>query len=180
MQDRSPPDFDELHACLRAASSGVGAADLHGSLCGFLVAGGGGFGAFLDSLGLAELLAAAQSRDLLSRLYAHTDAELDSDDFVFAPLLPDDDRPLAERTAALLHWCQGFIGGLGLGGLREERTLSADGREVLHDLAEIARSRVSHDADSEVDETALAELTEFARMGTLLLRSELRTAVGQA
>ena len=50
------------------------------------------------------------------------------------------------------------------------------GREVLRDLLEIARTSVSHDEDSEVDETALAELTEFARMCALLLRSDLRPA----
>lgn len=180
MHDRNLPGFDELEAGLRMAGSGLGAADLHGSLCGFLVAGGGDVQAFAAALTLGDLLVTAQSRELLERTYAHSEAELRRDDFRFAPLLPDEDHPLAERTQALLQWCQGFIGGLGLGGLRDERALSDDGREVLHDLAEIARSRVSHDPDSEVDETALTELTEFARVGALLLRSELRLAVGQA
>lgn len=179
MDSRPAPDFEQLALALRAAKAGIGAADLHGSLCGFLAAGGGKLGDFLEALSLRELLSDdARQGEALEQLYRHSAEELASEDFRFAPLLPDEERPVAERTQALLQWCQGFVGGLGHGGLRDERVLSADGREVLRDLVEIAGSRVSHDADEEVDETALAELTEFARVGALLLRSELRAAAG--
>lgn len=180
METQDAPDFEELVAALRSANAGVGAADLHGSLCGFLVAGGGGIAQFLDAMSLPELAGGDAPALALQRLFERSGVDLASDDYRFEPLLPDGERPVAERTQALLQWCQGFIGGLGLGGMRDERALSDDGREVLRDLAEIARSKVSHDEDDEVDETALAELTEFARVGALLLRSELRAAVGSA
>ena len=47
--------------------------------------------------------------------------------------------------------------------------------ELLRVWLGMARTQVSHDADEEVDETALAELTEFARVGAMLLREDLRS-----
>ncbi|MBK8067425.1 MAG: UPF0149 family protein [Rhodanobacteraceae bacterium] len=171
------PDFDELVAALRSLNAGIGASDLHGSLCGYLCAGGQNIRQFLEAVSLQTLLdseADAHHRAAIAGLVQHSHRELESDEYTFAPLLPDPERPVAERTEALQQWCQGFVGGLGLGGFADERKLSEDGREVLRDLLEIARTAVSHDEDSEVDETALAELTEFARVAALLLRSDLR------
>lgn len=179
MELDTAPDFDELARALRALNAGLGAADLHGSLCGFLCAGGNGVQSFLEAVSLHELLHAdadEQARSAVARLFRRSGADLDDDSFKFEPLLPDGERPLTERTDALLQWCQGFVGGLGLGGFTDEKRLSPDGREVLRDLLEIARSDVSHDSDEEVDETALAELIEFARVGALLLREDLRSA----
>lgn len=178
MEIESAPDFDELSTALKSLNAGLGAADLHGSLCGFLCAGGHGVEHFLEAVSLQELLHAdadAGARSAVARLIHKSGSDLDSDQFTLVPLLPDDERPLLERTEALLQWCQGFVGGLGLGGFADEKSLSPDGREVLRDLLEIARTQVSHDADEEVDETALAELTEFARVGAMLLREDLRS-----
>jgi uncharacterized protein YgfB (UPF0149 family) len=178
MELETSPDFDELARALRSLNAGLGAADLHGSLCGYLCAGGQGEERFLEAMSLRELLgtdADAQARAAVARLFRRSSSDLDDVEFAFEPLLPDSERPLAERTGALLQWCQGFVGGLGLGGFADEQRLSADGREVLRDLLEIARSNVSHDSDEEVDETALAELVEFARVGALLLREDLRS-----
>ncbi len=179
MELQTSPDFDELAQALRALNAGLGAADLHGSLCGYLCAGGQGVERFLEAMSLRELLHAdadADARSAVARLFQRSGSDLDDDQFVFEPLLPDGERPLTERTDALLQWCQGFVGGLGLGGFADEKRLSTDGREVLRDLLEIARSSVSHDRDEEVDEAALTELIEFARIGALLLREDLRDA----
>ncbi len=179
MDLETSPDFDELAQALRSLNAGLGAADLHGSLCGYLCAGGQGEQRFLEAMSLRELLSAdadATARAAVARLFRRSGSDLDDVEFAFEPLLPDSEHPLTERTDALLQWCQGFVGGLGLGGFADEKRLSTDGREVLHDFAEIARSSISHDRDEEVDETALAELIEFARVGALLLREDLRDA----
>lgn len=171
------PDFDELDAALITLSAGVGAADLHGSLCGFLCAGGKGVQHFLSAVALEHLAADAGdpgARTVIGRLFRSSDEQLDDVEFAFEPILPDLDRPVAERAQALLQWCQGFLGGLGAGGFKDERALSADGREVLRDMADIAGSQLSFDDDEEVDEAAYTELLEFARMGALLLREDLR------
>ncbi len=183
MELQTAPDFDELARALRALNAGLSAADLHGSLCGYLCAGGQGVQAFLEAVSLQELLAAdadEQARSTVARLFQRSDAALDDELFSFEPLLPDSERPVTERTDALLQWCQGFVGGLGLGGFADERRLSPDGREVLRDLLEISRTAVSHDSDEEVDETALAELIEFARVGALLIREDLRSTTARA
>ncbi len=113
-------------------------------------------------------LSPEEIRLVIAALFRSCELQLDDTDFGFAPLLPDVEQPVSVRTEALLQWCQGFIGGLGLGGFRDERMLSKDGREVLRDLVEISRTPVSLDEDEEVDEAALAELTEFARVGAVI------------
>jgi len=161
MENEVAPDFEQTAAALEALGAGVNAADLHGSWCGYLPA--------LDASDDAA------ARSTIGRLFRASDAKLDDDEFGFDPLLPDADQPLHLRTDALLQWCQGFVGGLGLGGFRDERVLSKDGREVLRDLIEISRTPVSLDDDEDTDENALVELTEFARVAALLLREDLRS-----
>lgn len=171
------PDYDELASALTRLNAGTSAADLHGSLCGYLCAGGRGVQQFLTAVSLEHLAgdnADADARSVIGRLFRVSESDLDDDSFGFEPILPHADTPVAERAQALLQWCQGFLGGLGVGGFSDERKLSKDGREVLKDMAEIARSQLSFDDDEEVDESALSELVEFARMGALLLREDLR------
>jgi len=178
MEIEVAPDFEQTAAALEALGAGVNAADLHGSWCGYLCAGGQGVARFLDAIALEPALDAsddAAARSTIGRLFRASDAKLDDDEFGFDPLLPDADQPLHLRTDALLQWCQGFVGGLGLGGFRDERVLSKDGREVLRDLIEISRTPVSLDDDEDTDENALVELTEFARVAALLLREDLRS-----
>ena len=169
------PDFDQLDLTLRALKADIDAADFHGSLCGFLSAGGQGLEHFLRAVSLENMDAAdEQARAVIGELFRASDEQMDDDSFGFSPLLPELDRSISERTEALLQWCQGFVGGLGLGGFSDEKRLSEDGREVLRDLIEISRTPVSHDEDEEEDEAALAELIEFVRVGALLLREDMR------
>jgi uncharacterized protein YgfB (UPF0149 family) len=170
------PAYAEVAEALGRLGGGLGAADLHGVLTGYLCAGGEQLDELLRATALEHLLnpgTDASVRETIASLFVATHAGLAAADFRFAPLLPDAERPLPERVRGLLEWCQGFLGGLGAGGLRDVQQLSAEGREVLSDLAEIARTRVGFDADEEVDEQALAELVEYARMGALLLREDL-------
>ncbi|GAP66149.1 hypothetical protein MBSD_n1451 [Mizugakiibacter sediminis] len=168
------------HAALGAALAqlrfGVAASDLHGSLTGYLC-GGGRAGArhFLEALELeGEDAAAAHdgAHRVLEQLYGECHAQLEDPELGFAPLLPEDGRPLAERADALVEWCRGFLGGLGLAGAGAQRPLSDDGQEILRDLGTIAGSRFSYGDDDE-DENALAEVLEFVRVGVLLLYVEL-------
>lgn len=75
--------------------------------------------------------------------------------------------------------CEGVLYGIGLaGGLNEmEKSLSAEVREVVNDLGEIARIDVStlstEDSDLEQLEQDLMELVEFVKVGVLMLNEEL-------
>jgi hypothetical protein len=170
----------DLAAALSAMRLGVGASELHGSLSGYLCGGGtAGAPALLSALELENGVAQPNdtSQHLLSELYAETRVQLDDPDLGFEPLLPDGSRPVAERGDALVDWCRGFLGGLGLGGQASRGGLSEEGAEILRDLDTIAASHFSYE-DSD-DENSLMEVFEFVRIGVLLLYAELRADPGR-
>lgn len=108
---------------------------------------------------------------LLKQLASQAEHELSDSDLGFEPLLPVDDRPLAERADALVDWCRGFLGGFGLGGASAHAQLSEEAQEVLRDLATIAASALDFGDEGE-DEDALIEVQEFVRVGAMLLFAE--------
>ena len=90
----------------------------------------------------------------------------------FRPLLPEDGQPLQRRAQALADWCEGFLYGLGISGLDQER-LSGATREALQDLAQIARMKVEGMEVSEREEEALMEVSEFVWVAAMLLFHDL-------
>lgn len=170
----------ELAAALAAMRLDVGASELHGSVSGYLCGGGtAGAPSLLSALELEsdDVQPSEAGQRLLGELYAETRVQLDDPDLGFEPLLPDAARPLAERGDALVDWCRGFLGGLGLGGQASRSGLSEEGAEILHDLDAIAASHFSYD-DAD-DENSLMEVFEFVRIGVLLLYAELRADPGR-
>ena len=155
---------------------GVGASDLHGSLTGY-ICGGGGAGArgWLAALELQTDPEIDLPQAAFARLYEDCAAWFGDPELAFEPLLPEADSSLDARTDALVEWCRGFLGGLGLAGVSSRQGLSADAAEILQDFGTIAGSRFEY-ADAEEDENALAEVIEFIRVGALLLHAELATA----
>ena len=106
----------------------------------------------------------------LDRLFVASRTQLADPDLGFGLLLPDDERPVAERAEALLGWCRGFLGGFGLSA-GEKPPLSDEAREALDDLSKIAASRLAYD-DPDGDEAAFVEVAEFVRVAALLLYSD--------
>ena len=104
----------------------------------------------------------------------HQDAleALNSPDFTFMPLLPEDQAPLAERVPALASWCGGFLYGIGTGAAGKAVTKMGDVGELLEDLADITRAGVGPAGDEEGDEGDFAELVEFVRAGAQLAWEE--------
>lgn len=116
-----------------------------------------------------------QGGDVLQQLYRNTMAQIRDAEFSFRLLLPDDEQILAARTQALADWCKGFLYGLGVGGLDSEQQVPDNVEEIVRDLIEI--SRVYHDdeeADEEVDEASFMELSEYVRVGVMLIYEELQ------
>lgn len=165
------PTYSELGSTLARLQVGVGASDLHGSLIGYLCAGGS---ADAKSWPRALELDGAdddwQDDEIFARLYRACREQLDDEELGFEPLLPDDVVPLVQRGDALIEWCRGFLGGVGLAGAGRE--MSADASEILGDLGTIAATRFDYD-DDDGDETALVEVLEFVRIGVLLLYAEM-------
>ena len=101
-------------------------------------------------------------------------ALLDDPDLLRAPAA-DDEAPIAERAGALVDWCRGFLGGLGLSGSLAHEGLTGDAGEVLADLGRIAATELRH-GEAEDDEEAYAEVVEYVRVGVLLVHGELARA----
>jgi len=178
----APADFRALSEALSRLEPAVGAAELHGSLSGYLCAGGrAGAGDWLGALAFETLqhaVSAAAERDVFDRLYVECRRELDDPDLVFGPLLPDeDDSSLAERSAALVEWCRGFVGGMGLAGSDLRHALSEEATEVLADFTRISRTEVGEALDAE-GEDDYTEVVEYVRVGALLLKHELGVPSG--
>jgi uncharacterized protein len=169
---QSPLTHAELASALKTLHLGVGASDLHGSLTGYLCAGGSaGIEDWPAALEIEPEARTTPHHDALRRLFRDCRAQLDDPDLGFEPLLPAQDAPVERRAEALVDWCRGFLGGVGLAG-SAMRILSADANEVLADIGRIAASRFDYDDENE-DETALSEVLEFVRVGVLLLHAEM-------
>ena len=160
--------FNDLQRVLVQAHALTDAAEAHGTLVGALCSMDCSLDDWLAEIlpeGRAEGLAEAQLR----AVFDSTSGSLGDIASGFGPLLPSDDAPIADRTAALGEWCQGFLYGLGSGAQPESRDLEGNAAEVLRDLTEITRVDVDPDEDGERNEEAYAELVEFVRVGVQLL-----------
>jgi uncharacterized protein YgfB (UPF0149 family) len=172
MSELELPLYPALSAELERLRLGVDAAELHGSLCGYL-SGGGQAVSRSNWLGvmLADPDAVQVDADsLLDGLFQVTTRQLEAPDFGFDLLLPDSERPVSERGEALLSWCRGFLGGFGLAA-GAKPPLSEESQDALTDMGRIAASDLSYD-DPESDEEALEEVSEFIRVAALLLHSD--------
>jgi yecA family protein len=171
-------DYYEVGEILARAQTALDAADCHGLLAG-LVCGAGSadprvwmrqlFEDF-DPKDVAQAAAAKQVR----ALYEETLVRLNSPDLDFELLLPDDDDPLGERTAALGSWCGGFLSGLGLAGIADPSRLPETVSELIEDLTQIARVDFDVDDPDQEEQAAFAEVVEYVRVGVLLVNEELQ------
>jgi uncharacterized protein YgfB (UPF0149 family) len=169
------PDYEEITQCLGAGIGGEAAAEAHGTLCGLLCAAAED----LPGTWIHNTLADAQenpqqlpvnARRTLEELYERSLTALEGEQMSFAPLLPDDRSDLPKRTSALAGWCQGFLYGLAVRGLREFSELEGEIREFLEDMVEISRAELDVEyLPSDADEAAYTELVEYVRVGVQLI-----------
>jgi len=177
MQETLPCSHAELEGMLHAAGADSGAAEAHGLLCGMTCAGGGVAGSvWLEHL-LGEnntlSVAAQDCSDALTILQQEIRRQLNDDALGFVLLLPSDDEPLALRTRALSHWCEGFLYGMALGGMRDDFPLPDDSAEIIGDFYQISHAGFSSEGTGDADEAAYQEIVEYVRMCVLLVHEEL-------
>lgn len=166
------PEYNEIQHTL-GPDPGA-AAEAHGTLCGLLciasddlpgtwiqntLADGEGDTTVVDSTAAAAL----------ASLYDGTREALSGDALAFTPFLPDDETDIALRAEAIGRWCQGFLYGMAVRGLKEIADLPADVREILEDFSQISRADHESGDDDEQAEAALVELVEYSRVGVQLI-----------
>lgn len=149
--------------------------EAHGMLCG-LVCGGA---SNPEDAWLAQLLPEAESGDLLqaearaalSGITRQTLDELAGSELRLGLLLPDDSHPLAERATALYDWVRGFLYAWGTLESRQSEP-SPQIREILDDFTAFTRMDLDRLDETEQNEEALTEVTEFVRVAALLIHQE--------
>lgn len=170
-------DFDELDQILQRLGYTESSAHFHGALCGNLTRTGPqalDVDALLaENITLADPLDEAD-RERLLLLGAQCQAAMLDEDHGFSPLLPDDGVALHHRIEALAGWCSGFLYGLSSRRPLHREALSADAREAVDDLSEFTRAGFDPRADTELEESAYAELVEYVRVAAQLLFYELQ------
>ncbi len=166
--EAEPVDFDEIADHFVEQGLQLSPSEVHGCLCGLLAAGGPadpewGLASLFEALDL--VMHGALAGEML-RLYAISASALEDDEFEFYPLLPDDERPIEERTRTLGAWCRGFLAGFARAGGNAE-ALSGDSAEVLGDFAAIAEAEVDEEAPEEESEESYTELVEYLRFAAM-------------
>jgi uncharacterized protein YgfB (UPF0149 family) len=168
--------YTEFARVVARARLGIEAAELHGSVAGYVCAGGAGNGpSVLRALQLENADAGALDplQALLDGLVAGMSRDLRAGEAV-APLLPG--APLAARADGMVDWCRGFLGGLGLTGVLGGSALDPGTRELLDAFGQIASMRIECD---EGDQGALDDVLEFIRGGVLHLHARLARPEGR-
>lgn len=175
------PGFDRVANMMVAESAmDVSPSELHGHLTGHIAAGARMQPDQLKKL-VCELLDITMLVDqdsaaVIQHLYLATCAQLEGIELEFTLLLPQDDEDIVQRAEMLGRWCQGFLSGFGLYGKHTDATLSAEAKETLDDLANIANISLELEGTEE-DESDLMEVEEYVRMVVLMLFTECNQAL---
>lgn len=180
------PAYDDLDSLLSSYGGAFGASECHGILCAMascqLQLDGETWAKRMLSGEMEAVLEGTDSggggidaadKEALKALFDDSVKQLADPDLGFKLLLPDDDTSLDTRTEALAGWCEGFLYGLALGGIKEFNMFSEPVQEFAQDLTEIAQLSHEDGDDTETGESAFFDISEYVRMGALMIRDEL-------
>ena len=166
----------------------LGVSEAQGLACGLLCSRSASaaksrwFSELLDAAALVPEALASRADDLhvLDAWFAVELAALNDSELDFELALPDDERALGARAAALGEFCAGFVYGIGIGvAARGDPALPPDTRELLEDFMAIDGAEAEEGAASG-DEEAFVELVEYVRVGVLLVNEELKPVTAPA
>lgn len=173
-------DHDRLDEALKRCGASWDAAQTHGLLTGRLAVAGVSAGPewlrqVLEGTDESDALR-SECQEMLDTLYQSTFWQLSERLSEFAPLLPDDDNDAGERTAAMAHWCEGFLHGLVSakhGDEVRDRLAAEPLADIIRDMLQITRAEFDGTADDETNEAAYVELVEYLRVAAQLAYEEL-------
>jgi len=172
-------DYDIITEALEAASAEIKGAEAHGMVCGLVCANAkqDGFNRLEPFLSNRDNLP-QESREVLLGLYAQSWQKIQGIDFDFQPILPDDDNALKLRAESLANFCTGFLFGLQLSGINtKDESYSADLREAIATITDIAHLDNDDTGYHDEDEWAYMELVEYVRLAVMLVFTEITANV---
>lgn len=114
----------------------------------------------------------SECRQMLYQLWNETRDQIGSSDSNLYLLLPDDDASISDRGRALASWCEGFLYIVGVAGEGIQARFSDEAREFIADMAEFTMVDLDLEESQEI-EFAFVEVTEYARIGTMMLYQDL-------
>lgn len=170
-------NFD-LDMALQAAEADYNAAEAQAIACGLLVVNISSDKIVWVKLIFGEIDANDEKQikaiELSGKLFDATKQQLQDSNLGFDLLLPEEDEALYSRVTALQEWCSGFVLGVDMAGIKDLKTLPEDSSELLVDFTEIGTSGDFNLDDEDSSEEAFAEISEYIRMGVLLINEELQ------
>lgn len=171
---------EDLAQALQVVDSDTTAAEAHGVISGVLCVSSDNQASSkwvpLLLSDAAQMDADAVKKLSLLLLYMHqnTHTALKADDFTFDLVMPDDNKPVTERIAALADWCRGYLLGLSVHGTGNQMggsSLAERNKEFIADLIEISNVRTGQESENKA-EAYLLELHEFVRVGVQTIFDE--------
>lgn len=174
-----PLNYADVADCLDRAGLDVLASEVHAIACGILI---GNISAdkikwvqeLVPNLEAGDVLQQQGVREL-GKLFDSAQRDLQDSQLRFELFLPDEEESLVSRMEALQDWCQGFILGLTMAGITDYKNLPEDSRDLLEDFVNIGTSgEFDFDADDQESEIAYTDISQYVRVGVLLINEELQ------
>ena len=172
------PEFERVEKSLPHNNP----SEIHGILCGMLCVDNNLAGdVWIEQIMSETVEVSLLANSLLRKLYDVTVAQLNDGDLRFHLFLPADNIPLNMRAEALGVWCQGYLLGLGIGGIGLDQRLPEDVNEFINDVYKITRIACFETSNiREEDEVAFTEIVEYMRVGVMLLSRSLESSLADS
>lgn len=174
-------NFD-LDIALQEADAEYNAAEAQAIACGLLVVDTSAdkiawvkmiFGE-IDTSDSTHATKQGEAIELSDGLFDETKKILQDSNLGFDLLLPDEDEGIYPRVNALQQWCSAFVIGITMAGITDTRKLPEDSRELIADFTQIGTSGDFDLDDEDASEEAFLEISEYVRMGVILINEELQ------
>lgn len=171
------PAYHRVMEALAPLELPMSVSEIHGLICGYLCAGANQRGEHY----IRSLLSGydrVQSREAmlcLFELFTFSFQQMQSGDFAFYMLLPDETESLSLRAQAFSEWCEGFTQGITLSGIGYHELEDEETQDALEHISEFAQLDYSELSVGEEDEKALVEVSEYTRMAVLRLHGDLQS-----
>ncbi|PID45955.1 MAG: YecA family protein [Proteobacteria bacterium] len=173
-----PIDYNDVADCIDRGGIDLFPSEIHGVACGLLSANNGAdkiawVRELVPDLEAGNVLQTEAIKDM-GRLFELAQCGLQDSELRFELFLPEDDASLAIRVEALQDWCQGFLMGMTMAGVKDYSALPEDSRDLLEDFANIGASGEFDLEDKEESEIAFTDISQYVRLGVLLINEELQ------